>query len=192
MATANARVAFEHAFVAQWAFLTPDGPQHFIRHAAHSNLVQAQDLARVIAGQPELTALLSDDELASFQAFVDQEPAPGHERSWNLADLFSRFEASGLRYGSYRALSSAVHPTTGTIAAHLDLRGDGPPRVQRDGALVVDRSEAEQGLALAGLWALNLIEKCAPDYSPPGRAGLTAIPNELPYDLAHSDRNRAN
>jgi hypothetical protein len=188
VSTAIARVAFEHAFVAQWTFLTPDGPEHFVRHVAHSNLVQAQEFARAIAGQPELTALVADDDLTNFSTYADREPVPGRERSWNLRTFFSRFEESGLLYGSYRSLSSAVHPSTGTIAAHLNLsRADGP-RVQRTGAGDTDRHEAAQGLALAALWALNFIEKCAPGYVSPGRAGAIAIPKVLPYDLAHSDR----
>ena len=188
VAAANARVAFEHAFVAQWVFLTPDGPEHFMRHVAHSNLVQAQDFARAIADQPELTAMVPDCDLTDFQSYADREPVPGSERSWNLQSLFSRFESSGLLYGSYRSLSSAVHPSTGTIAAHLDLNHEGTPRLQRAGQGATNRYEPAQGLALAALWALNFIDKCAPSYAEPGRAGTIGIPNGLPYDLSHSDQ----
>jgi hypothetical protein len=188
VATANARVAFEHALVAQWAFLTPGGPEHFMRHVAHSNLVQAQDFARAIAGRPELTALVPDEDLADFHMYAEREPVPGSERSWSIQALVARFDESGLLYDSYRTLSSAVHPSIGTIAAHLDFGGMGAPRVRRTGSAVADRRGSAQGLALAALWALNLIEKCAAGYSAPGRAGTIAIPEGLPFDLADSDR----
>jgi hypothetical protein len=190
VATASARVAFEHALVAQWAFLTPGGPEHFMRHVAHSNLVQAQDFARAIADRSELTVLVPEEDLADFQMYAEREPVPGSERSWNLRAMMSRFNESGLLYDSYRALSSAVHPSVGTIAAHFDFSAMGTPRVRRTGSAVADRRQSTLGLALAALWALNLIEKCAAGYSAPGRAGSIAIPEGLPFDLAHSDRGQ--
>jgi hypothetical protein len=132
--------------------------------------------------------LVADEDLAGFHMYAEREPVPGSERSGNFQTLVSRFDESGLLYDSYRTLSSAVHPSTGTIAAHFDFSGVEAPRVRRTGSAVVDRRESAQSLALVALWALN-IEKCAaPGYLTPGRAGAIAIPKGLPFDLSDSDR----
>lgn len=190
VAAANGRVAFEHAVVAQWLFLTPDGPPRFEQHIAHSNLVQAQELAALIEKEPELAALVTAEDLLAFQQIAGQTQSPGSQRSWSLPNLFAPFDSSGLLYGSYRSLSAAVHPSANTLGAHFIVAGDDILRVQREGAGISDRHEPAQGLALAGLWALNFIEKCRPEYKPPGGAGGIALGSNLPYDLAYSDSRR--
>jgi uncharacterized protein DUF5677 len=190
VAAANGRVAFEHAFVAQWLFVAPEGPGRFARHVTHSNLVQAQELDALIENEPELAAVVSAEDLAAFHNFASQAPAPGGERSWSLPNLFSRFDASGLLYGSYRSLSTAVHPSANTLRAYVCDVGEDQFRIQRDGAGIADRHESAQGIALAGLWSLNFIEKCSDGYEPPGKAGEIGVAKRLPYDLADSDRLR--
>ena len=180
-----------HAFVAQWVFLTPDGPEHFMRHVAHSNLVQAQEFARAIAGQPELTALVTDGDLADFQSYAEREPVPGSERSWtsSLCSPASRAPASST-LSTEVSIQPCTHqrarsrPTSlSTMKAHLD-------ECNGQAVAPTNRYEPAQGLALAALWALNFMDKCAPDYAAPGRAGTIAIPNDLPYDLSHSDQRQ--
>lgn len=188
VAASNTRIAFEHAFVAQWIYLTPGGPEHFMRHASHSNLTRAQELWASVEAEPALTEELDSDDLSAFRHLVAREAAPGKERSWNLRNLFSRFDSSGLLYGSYRSLSAATHPSVGTIAAHLEVSGSGNPRTRRAGDTSSYSHEAAQSLALAALWALNFVEKCQADHEPPGRAGEIAAPARLPHDLEHSDR----
>jgi hypothetical protein len=189
VAAGNARIGFEHAFVAQWAYLTPAGPEHFVRVAAHNDLVAAKEFNEAIGGQPELTALVDTDMLSDFDAYAAREYGPGNEREWSIKRLLARFDQSGLMYGSYRALSKAVHPSTGTLGAYLDVTAEGSPQLNRSGHGTSDMSDAAQGLALAALWALNFVEKCEASYEGPGRAGEIAIPHRFPYDLAHSDRS---
>ncbi|PUA78934.1 hypothetical protein C7S10_21775 [Nocardioides currus] len=186
VAASNVRVAFEHAFVAQWLFFSPDGPAHFMRVAEHDNHVHSREFSRAIEDQPTLTAQVSADELTDFHAYAKSDMTPGHERSWSMQNLLRELEPSGLLYSSYRALSSAVHPSLGTISAHYDFKATASPQPMRSGEGSADRHEIAQGLALSALWALNAAEKWAADYDEPGRAGAIAIPNNLPYDLSHS------
>lgn len=190
VAAANGRVAFEHAFVAQWLFVAPEGRERFALHVTHSNWVQAQALDALIAKEPELAALVSTEDLAAFRDFAGRAPASGSERSWNLPDLFSRFDESGLLYGSYRNLSAAVHPSSNTLRAYFCDVGEDQLRIQRDGAGIADRQEPAMGIALAGLWSLNFIEKCAEGYEAPGKAGEIGAAKQIPWDLADSDRRR--
>ena len=188
VATANARIAFEHALVAQWLFVTPDGPQHFVNVATHNDLVAAKEFSDAIAGQSDLTALVDPAMLTDFETYTAREYQPGNERGWSIKRLLERFDQSGLLYSSYRSLSRAVHPSTGTVAAHLDVAADVKPQLHRSGHGSSDLRESAQGLALAALWGLNFVEKCRDSYASPGQAGTIAIPHRLPYDLDHSDQ----
>jgi hypothetical protein len=188
VAAANARIAFEHAFIAQWVQLTEDGPHQFVRHASHQDLVAAKEFADAIAGQTDLTSATDPELLANLTTYTSRDYRPGHERQWGIQAMVRRFDQTGLLYGTYRALSNAVHPSTRTISAHLDVTAQNAPQLRRAGNLHPDHNETARALALAALWALNFIEKCDTAYRPPGRAGEIATPHLLPYDLAHSDQ----
>jgi hypothetical protein len=187
--TATARVPFEHAFVAQWTFLTPDALEHFMRHVEHSKLgPSARTQSEPSLASPDLrcwspTAIWPTSTCMPIDSQSAAASVAGTSRPCYLA---SRSPASSTAPTGF--FSSAVHPSTGTLAAHLAVSGVELPRVQQTGSGVADRLESALGLALAALWALNFVEKCAPAFLAPGRAGAIAVLRNLPYDLAHSDR----
>lgn len=188
VARANARVALEHAFSAQWVYITEDGPQQLLNYMSHSSLTRVQDFATAIKDQPGLTALVPPEVLASFTEYAAKEALPGDERSRNLQNQFGRFEGSGLFYDSYRDMSAGIHPSLGTLTAHFEFDETGvPKRVSRNGSATEESDSVAEGLALAALWALNFLEKCRADLKDAGRAAEIGQAARLPYDLAHSD-----
>jgi hypothetical protein len=188
VARANARVALEHAFSAQWVYITEDGPQQLLNYMSHSSLTRAQDFAKAIKDQPELTALVPLDVLTSFAEYAAEEALPGAERSRNLQNQFGRFERSGLFYDSYRDLSAGIHPSLGTLAAHFEFDETGlPKRVRRNGSASDENDSVAEVLALTALWALNFLEKCRADPTDAGRAAEVGQAARLPYDLGQSD-----
>lgn len=189
VAAASARVALEHALVAQWVLLTRGGAETLVRHMEAGYLTRVKAFAGALnESDPALTSLVDAEDLAAFASVAAREPAPGAERSWSMERVFRRFAGTGLFYDLYRELSGAVHPSYETIQAHLDTRNDHPPRLNRAGAFLPGHSSA-QAAALAAVLAMDFIERCQEHPPTPSPIAAIAVAAALPYDLAFSDQS---
>jgi hypothetical protein len=109
VATANTRVAFEHALAAQWVLLTHGGEQRLVRHMEASHLLRAKEFSKAV-----------DDPL-ELRDIVDRSPADGPARSYSIPMACARFDQSGLLYNLYRHLGQSIHPSLETLRAYLNV-----------------------------------------------------------------------
>ena len=180
VAASSARIAIEHALTAQWILLTRNGEQVVANQMKHSWMTRTHLFADATGTHDELKPIL------------DLDPIPGSERSYTNQMVFDRFDDTGLFYDLYRDLSQAIHPSYGTISAHIridnaDDAGNGPPLLSSDGKEHRIDSLAT-GLGVAAVLALDAFER--------SRAGspllheVEAIANAagLPHDLCCSDQ----
>lgn len=190
VAMANARIALEHALTAQWVLLTDGGDEQLVKHLEHDYLTRTKQFSKALRDNPELSSGVDAGLLAQFEEVASRQSAPGRERSWSMQDVFARFDSSGLFYDSYRELSAAVHPSHGTITAHLDIAAEeGTQRIHPSGSGAAGSDEGfSTGVALASLWALDFIERCLTGQPGPSQAARIAVEVQLPYDLAFSDQ----
>jgi hypothetical protein len=189
VAASSARIAFEHALTAQWILLTENGEDQLARemsvqaHRRCSEFVGAVGQAAI--DEPAMAECAS---LASeLQALVGEKPSS----VWSVPMLCDRFSPTRLFYNIYRDLSQAVHPSYGLISAYLEIAP--PPEstvrgVNTHGA-ASQRGELIRGLALAGLWALYVLEVFRGGQ--PHAAGVAQMGETvgLPVDLRASDQS---
>lgn len=177
----GARIALEHALTAQWVQLTHDGEITLVNHMTHSWMVRTAEFASAAGEEEELAPIL------------ERPPIDGKERSFSMSLVFARFESSGLFYDVYRDLAQAVHPSYGTVTAHLAIRpdeadSDRPTKIDPHGRRNQNSSTA-LGLGLAAVLACDALERLregSPDLDLVGRIAADA---GLPSDLRLSDQN---
>lgn len=173
MARANARVAFEHALVAQWMILTYKGEESVIYKAERHRRAEMMDLRRVTKLTEELEA-----ELAV--------PLRGVELP-KMQDVCDRFD-NGQRsiYSVYRQLSGSVHISLATVTAYMDINDQGVERL-----LSAPRPKESSDLALAVGWsaalAADAIESLRRGRPFRAKVRKVAAAHRLPSDLAPWD-----
>lgn len=184
-----ARVALEHALAAQWVFWTREGPETLVKHMEAGYLARTRAFRDAVRDQPGLTRLVAQTDLDTLDELSRREPAPGGERGWSMQAIFDRFSDSALFYDMYRELSGAVHPSFATTQAYLEVGREGAPAsLSRRGHPRLAYTTA-QGLALAGVLALDFLERCQADPPEPSPAARIANRVNLPHDLSASDQH---
>ena len=107
-AETSARVAFEHALLAQYAHQHPDGEVGLLR------LMEYYDYRLgVTMSQLNLDGDLKD---LAFQSAQAKTKAPDIA---NFSTLTEQFDTSGWLYASYKMLCQSVHPSSFTLARYL-------------------------------------------------------------------------
>lgn len=189
VAAGSARVALEHALAAQWVLWTHEGPETLVKHMEAGYLMRTKAFADAIRDQPDLTQFVDEADLVDFDAVVAREPAPGGERSWSMQQVFNRFADTGLFFDIYRELSGAVHPSFATLTTYMDLTSDDGRRSSLSKAgRPVSSHTAAQATTLAGVFALDFLERCQVVPPDPSPAATVAARVHLPYDLSASDQ----
>lgn len=184
-----ARVALEHALAAQWVLWTRGGPETLTKHMEAAYLTRTRAFARAVEGQPDLTQFVDQADLDALTEVASREPASGAERAWSMQTVFDRFSDTDLFYDMYRELSGAVHPSYATIQTYLGTGSDGvPATVSRRGHSGPSHTAA-QAAALAGVLALDFLERCQDTPPQPSPAATIAVRVNLPHDLSASDRH---
>jgi hypothetical protein len=188
VAVSSARIAFEHALVAQWVLLTENGEDQLAQEMSlqdHRRSIEFVSAVRRSAiDEPALTE--SASLACELQALIGEKPSS----DWSVAMLCDRFSPTRLFYNIYRDLTQAVHPSYGLIGAYLEFTA--PPEsvvrgVNTRGA-ALQPAELTRSLALAGLWALYVLEVCRAGH--PHAADVIQIGEAvgLPVDLRASDQ----
>lgn len=115
-AVVNARVAYEHAVVAQWVRITDGGPERLRAQMQVAHRRMVSDIGTWAELTAELkrdaTAVITDSRLPPFAAICDEFDGKSKQL-----------------YTIYRSLSGAVHPSSETTGRHLGLQEnpDRPP-----------------------------------------------------------------
>lgn len=112
-AQANARVAYEHAALAQYAHLHPDG----LEELEHLLNFGGYRLAKVVK------RLAVDEEIRAF-AEAQASQRVSEPNIARMEALLEKFDPTGQLYIPYRSFSQTVHPSGSTLVSYLDLGGD--------------------------------------------------------------------
>jgi hypothetical protein len=181
VAASSARVAIEHALTAQWILLTRDGERVVANNMKHSWMTRSQRFADATGTHDELKPIL------------DRDPIPESERSFTNQMVFDRFDDTGRFYDLYRDLTQAIHPSYGTITAHIRIEEGGDNSL---GHLSPDGNEHRigslaTGLGVAAVLALDAFERLRA--GSPHLLDVEEIANTagLPHDLRYSDQQPA-
>ena len=171
---ANARVAFEHALIAQSVVHTHDGEEPLI---GSMDKLQRNILRDMRTGGAALAPELD--------AEIDSPWTSPETKFQEIADRFDG--GSKAIYGLYRMLTGAVHVSLATLVAYMDLHEDDrPPALLRDAKPDTD---PDQLLALgwSALLAVSAIESFR--QGDPFREWIntTAKDHELVADLGPHD-----
>lgn len=188
VAASSARIAFEHALVAQWVLLTHNGEDQLLQEMSLQDHRRSTEFVRAVGRAASDEPALAESASLAFelQAFIGDKPSS----DWSVAMLCDRFSPNRLFYNIYRDLSQAVHPSYGLICAYLEFT-DLPEvvvcGVNASGA-ASRPSELTRSLALAGLWSLYVLEVCRAGH--PHAAEVIQMGDEagLPVDLRASDQ----
>lgn len=174
VATANTRVALEHALAAQWVLLTYGGEQRLVRHMEAGHLVQAKEFSKAVGDPPELKDI------------VGRSPADGSARSYSVQMVCKRFAEDGLLYSLYRHLGQSVHPSLETLRAYVNVYKLNSHNVDPAGTLHVP-PDLYMSVGFSAVMAVEVLERMRL-----GQPRLSAIEEiariaSLPFDLARSD-----
>jgi len=175
VATANTRVAFEHALTAQWVLLTHDGEERLVRHMEASYLLHAREFSKAVGHPPELKDI------------VDRPPAEGAARSYSVPMACARFDQSGLLYDLYRRLGQSIHPSLETLRAYLNVYDLEGHKVNASGTLQVP-DDLYMSLGFSAVMAIDVLERLRlgqPHLEVVEKIAKAAC---LPFDLTRDDR----
>ncbi len=178
-AVVNARVAYEHAVVAQWVRTTDDGPENL-----RATIQKGQrSMLSAIGAWAELPADLKRDATA---AIAD----PFLPAFWEICDEFDG--KSKQLYTIYRSLSGAVHPSFETIGRHLGLQEnpDRPP-LHASSSRGDMPSDLPFALAWAAVLAAHTLESLRRGQPRLHEVVVIAEQNHLVADLASARRRAA-
>ena len=109
-----ARVAFEHALVAQWVHTDPDGLEGFMTLTDNKQ-------RKFLKTLPEM-AERADELQAALDAYGDHMASPPEMHSFE--QTCQAFDPSGWMYLMYRVLSDYVHPGQGTFDRYVTHSDD--------------------------------------------------------------------
>lgn len=176
-ATANVRVAFEHALWAEWVRLTDGAPEQVLSVWRTNNTKAARDLGAWTDLPPDLRDM------------VNEPPEGGVRPSFQA--VCDRFGAKKkMIYTMYRSLNTAVHPSLDTLRRHLFLDPEG-----RIAGLSGDATA--QGTSVEFYWVLGwsavlaafVQETLQHDHGRVGQIREIAQRFGLPLDLATEDNS---
>ena len=119
LASANVRVAFEHAVTAQWVLYTDDAEQRLIGSMRHQN---RRTLKPVLKRAQEQHLDVPAQLITEFGRGGDPSMPTFKDR---CIALEGNADSLYLLYGS---LSAAVHPSIATLSHHLVFDDEGVPR----------------------------------------------------------------
>jgi hypothetical protein len=173
VATANARVAFEHALTAQWVLLTYGGAKRLVRHMEASHLTSAKEFSKAVGDPPELSDIVS------------RSPVDGPARSYSCQMICDRFSQDKLLYNLYRHLGQSVHPSLETLRAYLNVHDLDSHKLSAIGAQVPP--DLYMALGFSAVMATEVIERLR--RGQPKLAVIEKIAQvaSLPFDLSLSD-----
>lgn len=173
VATANTRVAFEHALTAQWVLLTYGDPERLVRHMEASHLKSAKEFSKAVGDPPELSDIVS------------RSPVDGPARSYSCPMICDRFSHDKLLYNLYRHLGQSVHPSLETLRTYLNVHDQESHKVSNVGALVPP--ELYMAIGFSAVMAAEVIERLR--RGQPRLAVIEEIAKaaSLPLDLSLSD-----
>jgi hypothetical protein len=188
VAVSSARIAFEHALSAQWVLVTRNGEDQLAQqmsvqlHRRANEFVGA--LGRAATDEPSLAECASLGQ--ELHAFVGGKQSS----DWSVTKLCDRFCPTRLFYDVYRDLSQAVHPTYALVGAYLEMTQAPECAVRGINAHGAASQPAEltRGLALAGLWALYVVEVCRKAQPYAAEVVEMGAAVGLPVDLRASDQ----
>ncbi|MFI7027036.1 hypothetical protein ACIBMZ_30495 [Micromonospora sp. NPDC049900] len=145
-ARVNARVALEHALVAQWVVHNEHGEDQLIgsMNRIHRNMVQDLHQAGVVI-PPQMQGDLTH---------------PSGEPQLNFMTIAHSFD-DGTRsiYGLYRQMTGAVHVSLATLTTYIEWREDSAVPALRPSAAGERDSEQFLALGLSAVLALSAIER---------------------------------
>lgn len=144
----NARVAFEHALLAQYVHLHPEGHEKLGQLTAF----QSRRLAESLKDFP------MDEGLADAQRELLSQPKIKRPDIADMATLLKAFDPTGTLYVPYKLLCQTVHPSGSTMTRYMVLDEDEHPRQMRQYALLDDKRAVVWTIALAVLLALGVQE----------------------------------
>jgi hypothetical protein len=173
VATANTRVAFEHALTAQWVLLTYGGAERLVRHMEASYLTNAKEFSKAVGDPPELSDIIS------------RLPVDGPARSYSLPMICDRFSQDKLLYNLYRHLGQSIHPSLETLRAYLNVRDRDSREVSAVGARVPP--DLYMALGFSAVMAAEVIERLRCGQSKLAVIEEIAKAASLPFDLSFSD-----
>jgi hypothetical protein len=192
LAKSGARIAFEHALIAQWLLLTESGELELKRQLDRDAYVRREKYVggiRTLSQSDEAFAQahgLTDAELA---ALIGDRPE-GRRRSFEeICRRFSSKQNADLFYDVSRDLSEAVHPSYGLIHSYLTFDPTWAPRGVDWRGASGSVGELIRALAVSGLWALYTLELCRKGQ--PNAAAVAEVGHDagLPVDLRSSDQH---
>lgn len=173
MARVNARVAFEHALLAQWIILTFNGEEAVVNKAERHRRAIMVHLRRVTELPSELESELS-------------VPLRGAELP-KIQDICDRFD-NGKRsvYSLYRQLTGSVHVSLDTVSSYMDFNNEGVERL-----LSAPRPKDDTDFPLAVGWsailAVDTIESLRRGRPFRAKIQRLAASYTLPSDLRAAD-----
>lgn len=174
-ASANARVALEHALLAQWIVLTADSETLLANSIDKSHSLMLRGLEPFAQSIPaDLRPLLV---------------LPTAARVPPMDQICGRFDRSGLLYTMYRGLTGAVHLSGASVAEYVSVNGE-------TGAIVLHPkprsrmppTDFEKALGWAAVLAKAALEMLLDDDSDLVEVAAIARNAGLPHDLSFDDR----
>jgi hypothetical protein len=173
VATANTRVAFEHALTAQWVLLTHGGAERLVKHMDASYLTSVKEFSKAIGDPPELSDIIS------------RSPADGPARSYSVPMICDRFNQDKLLYNLYRHLGQSIHPSLETLQAYLNVHDLESHKVTAVGERVPP--DLYKAIGFSAVMAAEVIERLRRGQSKLAVIQEIAQTASLPFDLSLSD-----
>ena len=175
VASANARVAFEHALLAQWVVLTSGSETLLANSIAKSH-------SRILRGiEPHAQTIPA--ELSSLLDLPDAERVPPMDQ------ICGRFDRTGLLYVIYRGLTGAVHLSGASVAEYVSVDDEtGKIVLHAHPRSLTPPTDFEMTLGWAAVLAKAALEMLLNDDSHLVEVAAIARDAGLPHDLTSDDR----
>lgn len=183
VADANARVALEHALLAQWILLTDGGDEAVVSEVRRQFRAKVVDITTFIELPEHLAPgdpVASDGPARRFLQLCDRFSPP-------IASDSDRGRKQKLLYTMYRGLGGAVHPSTRTWEQYFNWDDSGVSGLTKDGkpGPGIDLMPA---LALSAVLAVDAVEELRVGKPRLGKLGDLAKKYGLPASLRGDDQ----
>jgi len=179
----NARVALEHALLAQYVHAHPDGIAQLEQLLAFHTRTLAESLKDFPTQDPELAEFL-EDTLSHPRV---KRPAIG-----DIGALLREFDPTGTLYVPYKLLCQTAHPSSSTITRYLVIEEGQRPQHMRQVAPPEDKRPVLWAITLAVLLALGVQEDLR--RTKPNKARLRSVAASVSMapllDLASANSSR--
>lgn len=175
VASANTRIALEHALLAQWVVLTSGSETLLANSIAKSH-------SRILRGL-EPHAQTIPTELTSLLDLPDAERVPPMDQ------ICGRFDRTNLLYLIYRSLTGAVHLSGASIAEYVSVDDETGVIVLHDQPRSLTLpTDFEMALGWSAVLAKAALEMLLDDDSDLVEVAAIARDAGLPHDLTFDDR----